>query len=141
LNSGKPERRKPYVRAVDERLRRVLYAVLALFALLGANSGYLGGITLLEWQSGLTYQNYFYQIMFLGHLVLGLLIAVPFFYFTVKHLFKAWGRPNKRAARMGALLFLVGTNLIFSGFVLPRLEGWSESAHRFSSFNNPFQIF
>ena len=71
-----PLKRK-YVRAVGPRLRIVLFVIFVLFALLGANSAYLSSITFLEWARGETYQNYFYQLMFLGHLVLGLLIILP----------------------------------------------------------------
>ena len=63
---------KKYVRAVGPRLRLVLYVVFGLVALLGANSAYLASITFLEWIKGLTYENYFYQCMFLAHLVLGI---------------------------------------------------------------------
>ena len=68
-------------RAVGPRLRIVLHVVLGLFAVLGANSLYLSSITFIEWlqrDQGRTYQNYFYQYMFLGHLGLGLLLIVPF---------------------------------------------------------------
>ena len=68
--------RKKYVRAVGPRLRLVLYSIFALVALLGANSAYLASITFLEWVKGLTYQNYFYQCMFLAHLALGLLLVL-----------------------------------------------------------------
>ena len=60
---GVPTKKK-YVRAVGPRLRVLLYVVFALFALLGANSVYLSSITFLEWLRGLTYQNYFYMVMF-----------------------------------------------------------------------------
>src|SRR5260221_9603974 len=71
-------RANEYVPAVGPRLKRLLLVVFALVALLGANSAYLAGITALEWLRGETYQNFFYQCMFLGHLVLGLLLIVPF---------------------------------------------------------------
>ena len=60
---GEPQRKK-YVRAVGPRLRILLYVVFALFALLGENSVYLSSITFLEWWRGLTYQIYFYMVMF-----------------------------------------------------------------------------
>jgi hypothetical protein len=63
--------RPRYVRAVGPQLRRLLYVVLGLGAVLGANSAYLLAITVFESISGRSYQNYFYQYMFLGHLVLG----------------------------------------------------------------------
>ena len=81
LAPGVPRRK--YVRAVGPRLRWLLLAVFALIAVLGANSAYLASITFLEWLQGLSYQNYFYQLMFLAHLVLGLLLVVPFLVFGV----------------------------------------------------------
>jgi hypothetical protein len=55
------------VRAVSPRLRKLLYVIFALAALLGANAVYLASVTALEWFTENTYQNYFYQYMFLGH--------------------------------------------------------------------------
>src|ERR1051326_6682883 len=81
--------RKRYVRAVGPRLRLLLYGIFALVALLGANSAYLASITFLEFlnrAAGVTFQNYFYQYMFLGHLALGLLLLVPFVVFGVLHI-------------------------------------------------------
>ena len=65
-------------RAVGPRLRRVLALVFGLFALLAVNSVYLVGVRLLEWSRGAVYQNWFYMVMFLGHLVLGLILVLPF---------------------------------------------------------------
>ena len=62
--------KKLYVKAVGPRLKKLLYVVFGLVALLGANAAYLSSITLMEWSSGQTYQNYFYQYMFLAHLAL-----------------------------------------------------------------------
>src|SRR5215471_909011 len=67
---------KGYVPAVGPRLKKLLLFVFALVALLGANSLYLVSITILEWRTALTFQNYFYQVMFLLHLALGLLLLV-----------------------------------------------------------------
>ena len=66
-----PKPRRPFVQVVSPRLRPLLLAVLVLFSLLAANSAYLGGVTLLEWYRAQTYQDWFYQIMFLAHLVWG----------------------------------------------------------------------
>ncbi len=68
-----PFPKKKYVKAVGPRLRILLLVVFALVALIGANSAYLVSITALEAWTQRTYQNYFYQIMFLGHLCLGLI--------------------------------------------------------------------
>jgi hypothetical protein len=67
-----PVKRRKYVRVVGPRLRVLLLGVLALTALLAANSAYLASITALEWIREETYQNYFYQYMFLGHWSWGL---------------------------------------------------------------------
>ena len=116
-------RKKKYVRAVGPRLRILLFSVFVLFALLGANSAYLSSITFLEWFRGETYQNYFYQFMFLGHLVLGLLILLPVIFFGIFHIKNAWNRPNKRAASVGYALFAISLILLFSGLGLMRVEG------------------
>src|SRR5262245_33572913 len=84
-----------YVPAVGPRLKKLLFTVFALVALLGANSLYLASITFLEWWKGLTYQNYFYQVMFLLHLALGLLLIIPFLAFGFIHLFTARHRRNR----------------------------------------------
>ena len=118
-----PNKRK-YVRAVGPRLRIVLFGIFVLFALLGANSAYLSSITFLEWSRGQTYQNYFYQFMFLGHLVLGLLIVLPVIFFGIFHIKNAWNRSNKRAASVGYALFSISLILLFSGLALMRVEGF-----------------
>ena len=117
-------RKKKYVRAVGPRLRILLFSVFVLFALLGANSAYLSSITFLEWFRCETYQNYFYQFMFLGHLVLGLLILLPVIFFGIFHIKNAWNRPNKRAASVGYGLFAISLILLFSGLALMRVEGF-----------------
>lgn len=115
--------RKKYVRAVGPRLRILLRVVLGLVAVLGANSAYLGGITLLEWWRGETYQNYFYQCMFLGHLFLGLVLLAPAIVFGILHMRNARHRPNRRAVRAGYVLFGTSLALLFSGVALMRTEG------------------
>ena len=114
---------RKYVWAVGPRLRILLRVILGLVAVLGANSAYLGGITLLEWWSGETYQNYFYQCMFLGHLLLGLVLLVPVIVFGVFHMRNARHRPNRRAVRAGYVLLVTSLVLLFSGVALMRVEG------------------
>lgn len=111
-------------RAVGPRLRWVLRAVLALVAALGANSAYLAAITFLEWLKGLSYQNYFYQLMFLVHLALGLVLVVPFLGFCVAHIRNTRGRPNRRAIRVGWLLFATSLGVLGSGVALMRVGGF-----------------
>src|SRR5687767_231728 len=117
-----PPQRKKYVRAVGPRLRVLLGVIFGLVALLSANSLYLVTITFTEWLRGLSYQNYFYQYMFLLHLVLGLLLVLPVIIFGVAHIRNAHNRPNKRAVRVGYALFAVALILLFSGVALTRLD-------------------
>ncbi|HUO82902.1 MAG TPA: tetratricopeptide repeat protein [Gammaproteobacteria bacterium] len=114
-----PQRRR-YVPAVGPKLRKVLFVVFGLFALLAINSVYLGGMTLVEWASGETYQDYFYQFMFLGHLVLGLLVVLPLIVYGIIHITNAHDRPNRRAVKVGYALFATALVLLASGLVLTR---------------------
>lgn len=116
--------KSPYVRAVGPRLRKLLYVVFAILALLGANSGYLASITFLGWWKGETYENHFYQYMFLGHLVLGLLVIVPFLIFGVVHMLASRHRRNRRAIRVGYALFAVCIAVLVTGLVLMRVGGF-----------------
>jgi tetratricopeptide (TPR) repeat protein len=115
--------RRAYVPAVGPRLKVLLLVVFALAAVLGANSVYLASVTAIESATGKTYQNWFYQVMFLGHLGLGLLFVVPFLAFGLIHLFTARTRKNKRAVRVGYALFAASLVLLVSGFLLVRLQG------------------
>src|SRR5262245_35277703 len=120
-STTQPQRKK-YVRAVGPRLRVLLGVIFGLVALLSANSIYLVTITFSEWLSGLSYQNYFYQFMFLLHLVLGLLLVLPVIIFGIAHIRNSYNRPNKRAVRVGYALFAVALVLLFSGIALTRLD-------------------
>ena len=120
--SKNPPPKRRYVRAVGPRLRVLLFCIFGLVAILGANSAYLLSITVLESVTKLTYQNYFYQYMFLAHLVLGLLLIVPFIIFGVFHIKNSYNRPNRRAVRVGYALFIVSLILLFSGIALTRLD-------------------
>jgi hypothetical protein len=123
---GTPGRRR-YVRAIGPRLRILLSIILGLFGLLGANSVYLSSITFLNWLDrdlGVSYENYFYQLMFLGHLILGLLILVPFIVFGIGHMRNSWNRPNRRAVAVGYALFTVSVILLVTGLLLMRVSGF-----------------
>ncbi|RMG33291.1 MAG: hypothetical protein D6725_15985 [Planctomycetota bacterium] len=110
--------------AVDRRLRRWLIAVFVLLALLGANSIYLAVITFLDWWTGRTYENWFYQYMFLGHIALGLLLIGPFLVFALRHMWVARHRRNRRAVKVGYALFGVSLVILGSGLTLLRIEGF-----------------
>jgi tetratricopeptide (TPR) repeat protein len=117
--------RRKYVRTVGPRLRALLLLVLGLVAVLSANSVYLAAITFLEWlhrAERISYQNYFYQLMFLAHLVLGLVLIVPFVVFGFVHLSKAWNRPNRRAVMAGYWLFFLSLAVLATGVLLMRAD-------------------
>jgi len=112
------------VKAVGPKLRKVLYALLFVLAVLFANSAYLATITALEWVRGETYQNYFYQLMFLVHLVLGLLVIVPFIIFSAVHFSNTRFRRNRKAVRVGYALLAASIVLLGSGLLLFRVGGF-----------------
>ncbi len=118
-----PPSRRPRL-PVGPRLRKLLYVVFALFALLFANSAYLSSITFLEWLHGQTYQNYFYMCMFLAHLVLGLLLIVPFIVFGVVHMKNTMHRRNRRAVKVGYALFAASIIVLITGLLLFRVGGF-----------------
>ena len=100
--------------------------VFGLFALLAINAVYLVGVSLMEWWTGNTYQNWFYMNMFLVHLVLGLLFVLPVVIFGIAHMKNAHNRPNRRAVKVGYALFATALILLASGIVLTRIEGLLE---------------
>ncbi|NND61301.1 MAG: hypothetical protein HKN49_13670, partial [Gammaproteobacteria bacterium] len=112
--------RRRYVPAVGPKLLRLLYVVFGLFALLAINAVYLGAISILEWVTGNTYQDYFYQYMFLGHLVLGFILILPLIAYGAIHIRNAHNRPNRRAVKAGYALFGVSLVLLITGLVLTR---------------------
>ena len=122
--SNPPPIRRKVVRAVGPRLKIVLTVLSALTALLGANSLYLVAITFLEWTRGFSYQNYFYQIMFLAHLVVGIVLLVPFTIFSYGHISATAGRKNRRTIVVGYILFAVCLVLLISGIALMRVGGF-----------------
>jgi tetratricopeptide (TPR) repeat protein len=112
--------RRPLPTVLSPALRRLLDFVLILFGLLAVNSLYLVGVTVAEAASGESLQNYFYLIMFLGHLALGLAILIPALAFGVLHLRRAWRRPNRYAVRAGVGLYISAIALLASGVLLTR---------------------
>ena len=126
---GRPNPPRLYVRAVGPRLRKLLWVIFALVALLTANAGYLAAISGLEWLNGEVYQNYFYFLMLLGHIVLGLLLVGPLLIFGTLHIRNAWNRKNRRAVRAGYVLFGVSISVLVTGFLLVRVENVIDLKH------------
>jgi len=118
-----PEKKK-YVRAVGPRLRRILYVIFALVALLSANAIYLLSVKGLKWITGKNYGDYFYLWMIILHLLLGLLLIVPFLAFGTLHFIAARNRRNRRAVRIGYALFAVGLLVLVTGVLLTRVAGY-----------------
>lgn len=115
--------KKKYVPAVTPRLRIALVAVFVLFSILLANSVYLASITTLEAVTGFSYQDYFYLLMFLMHVVLGFVLLLPFTIFAWFHLVATRKRRNKMAVRMGYALLAMCIVLLVSGIALTRIVG------------------
>ncbi len=113
-------KKKP-IPPVTPRLRIVLYVVLTLFGALAANGLYLTTITWLQYFSGQIYESHFYQLMFLGHLGLGLLLIVPVVGFGLLHMWRARNRRNRRAVKIGYALFAVALVILVSGILLTRV--------------------
>src|SRR5438445_3968394 len=119
-----PEKKR-YVRAVGPKLRVLLLSIFGLVAVLAANSVYLSAITFLEWlkaDSNQTYQNWFYMVMFGAHLALGLLLVLPVVIFGILHIRNAHDRPNRRAVKVGYLLFVTSLVVLVTGLLLTRID-------------------
>lgn len=110
--------------AVGPKLKILMWVVFALVALLGANSVYLASVTFLDWWTSQTYENWFYHWMFLGHLVLGLILVIPFLVFVAIHVANTRGRKNKRAIRVGYGLLGASLVVLISGLLLIRVGGF-----------------
>src|SRR5436189_454183 len=120
-----PLPKKKYVRAVGPRLRILLLFIFGLVAVLAANSVYLGAITFLEWLkagTNQTYQNWFYMVMFGAHLALGLLLVAPVLVFGAIHIKNAHDRPNRRAVKVGYVLFSTSLVVLVTGLLLTRID-------------------
>src|SRR5213080_1836581 len=112
--------RQKYVRAVGPRLRILLLFIFGLVALLAANSIYLSAISFLEWlhsDPNVTYQTWFYMIMFGAHLGLGLVLVLPVVIFGILHIRNARNRPNRRAVKVGYTLFVASLLVLITGLL------------------------
>ena len=121
--------KKLYIRAVTPGLRKLLWVVFVLVALLAANSSYLSSITLMQWATGEVYQTHFYFLMLLGHIAGGLLLVLPLLIFGGLHIRNAHNRRNRRAVRVGYVLFTVSIAVLATGFALVRVENVIDLKH------------
>jgi len=116
---GSPSKPSGVLRPWQRRLYRILLVPLGLIA---ANSIYLAGFTR---------DTAFFYAMLALHLVLGVLIAVPFFVFAVTHAKKMIRMWNKRAKYAGLAIFTLavvcvgsGVFLTLSGATIPNRFVW-----------------
>ena len=118
-------KKKAPVRPVTPRLRIVLYVVLTLFGILAANGLYLTAITWLQYFTGEVYETHFYQLMFLVHLGVGLLLILPVVGFGFLHMWRARNRRNRRAVKIGYALLVVSLVILISGLLLTRIGSFA----------------
>ncbi len=114
---------KPYIPAVGTRLKFILAFIFVAVAALGATGAYLSSIRWLDYFSGKTYTTPFKYWMLLAHIALGLIALIPFLAFGVLHWSSARHRPNRRAVKLGTLLFFTGIVVCATGVGLIRVEG------------------
>lgn len=124
-SAGLPAKRQVYVPAVGPKLKKLLFVVFGLVAVLGANSLYLASITFMEWVSAQRgrselFQTPFYLYMLLGHVVLGLILIAPLVVFGILHMVASRNRKNRRAIRIGYALFAVSLAVLVTGLLLVR---------------------
>lgn len=116
-------------KAIGPRLRIVFNVMLFLLALIGANSAYLVGVKALEWWYEKSFQDFFYINMFLMHIIVGLLIVVPFLVFGLIHMRNTKDRKIRRTVRIGYALFAMCVVILLSGLALVRIEGILDLKH------------
>jgi tetratricopeptide (TPR) repeat protein len=95
------------------------------FIFLAIGGIYLSLITFSEWFSGKILQGYFYQWVFLSHLLVGLVISLPLVYFIVDHFRRGYRRSNRNAVYVGIYLAISALLIIVTGVLLIRLDGFS----------------
>lgn len=118
-------KKTPPIRPVTPRLRVVLYVVLTLFGVLAANGLYLASITCLQYLTDKIYETHFYQLMFLMHLGMGLLLIVPTVGFGFLHMWRARNRRNRRAVKIGYALLAISLLILVSGILLMRVGSFA----------------
>lgn len=109
-------------RAVSRRQRALLYVLFALAGLLTVTGLYLFTISMTELALAQTQQSYFYFLMYLAHVLLGLLSAPAVVIFGLRHFRTARTRTNAVAKRRGLFLFAIAALLTLSGLLLVQVE-------------------
>lgn len=112
-------------RVITPRLRVLLYVVLTLFGVLLANGLYLTSITWLQYFTGRNLETHFYQLMFLGHLGLGLVLILPVVVFGFGHMMRGKDRRNRRAVKIGYALLVISLVILVSGLLLTRIGSFN----------------
>jgi tetratricopeptide (TPR) repeat protein len=112
--------RKLVRKAIGPKLRILFSVVLALLAIIGANSAYMAAITFLQWWTAQTYEDYFYQWMILVHIVVGCAIVLPFIIFGAIHIRNTKDRKIRRTVMIGYALFATCIVVLITGFLLMR---------------------
>jgi hypothetical protein len=113
-----PRRVRPvYVPALGPVLRGMLFIIFAGFALLGATGGYMLAVRLAD------LPTQFSLLMVFVHVLVGLVLIVPFLAFGMAHLITARNRPNRVAVRLGIFVFLFGIVVCVTGVLLVQLDG------------------
>ena len=118
-------KKNPPIRPVTPRLRIVLYVVLTLFGVLAANGLYLTSITWLQVATGNVFETHFYQLMFLMHLGMGLLLILPVVGFGFLHMWRSRHRRNRRAVKIGYALLAISLIILVSGLLLMRVGSFA----------------
>src|SRR5262249_39644116 len=112
-----------YEPAVGPKLKVLLFGIFALVALLGATGVYLLAIRALEWRRDQVFTNSFTLSMFIVHVVGGVLLVIPFLLFGGIHLATARHRKNRRAVKLGIILFIAGILVGLTGLALIQING------------------
>lgn len=117
-------RRRRHGRVLRGRWKLFLRGLLAMFALLSANSVYLACVSVAQWFTGELVHNYFYHLMYLAHVLAGLTIVVPVGLFATAHIRAGWKRRNLPAKTAGAALLTCVSLLLLSGLLLLRVDAF-----------------
>ena len=120
--SNQEESRRVTGPVITPALRRWLRVVLVLFGLLLVDSLILVTTDVVAWWTGEAREDGQYLWAFLAHLVLGLVLIVPFIIYGVGHARRGRHRRNRRAVAVGWGLLWIAVALLVTGLVLVRVE-------------------